>query len=1102
MIILHLSDIHFGRNDPQYGIRDSFEKHDEILDGLLQVIAGLDKEFMPEHIVVTGDIAWHGKQNEFDEAKDWFKKLLRITGLSGKDISFCVGNHDIDLSRKCHREQLENGMIQRIDALYQYENLMISEPPLYAYNRFCCEMGMEPYIYPLGEEMEYSYSVGYKDVLFPSGRKIRLASFNTSLLLGSGLSEDQMWLGQPQIKTLIQNGILPPTDDIWYTIALFHHSSRFLHPNETSSYDGRPATLTLLGSYADLLLCGHTESAGKPRLMKQSGGGNIFSAGAAYYSDTHANSFALLYVAEQKKAMAILPYVYENGWREYDYAEDDLRPLARQAELPETTVLYGGELLLEAEGESFPIPLGQYQRLSKGQKVSLDNRMDIMSPFQVSWTQGEPVSLSLPDRKKRMVEDLLRFRNCQEWLENHSPQEVCFQIRDAHGATLAEGKGCVLKKQLDYGTEVLWKIIRIENAFHALFELPDEMTSQDEDTISMLLSLAENGHTCWNEPPHTHQEPLHQRQLEKLLKRAEDHNRFYLCSRENITVTLFHTDVSFPGMTIMTGPYEADQKDLQRKVQTLCPGDRRMAVFQNVPGAKTYLVWDHERFWWLERSFDEAQIFQVETLHSMIQTHEQAEKAEQEKNMAKESIRLTITLPSGERPLVEYGRHFNVHGAIEHDADLPDDAVLTVRLFNSKGQVLRYARQDRKNNRNLYAYHPDLTAYPEEMDPGRKGLFDFGFPELMVKDTEHPMESMRDATIKCWYSDDNYKAFIVSATGVEQGRIFEDGVGFLDENGAPYPMLEMGDYRIEVEMTTADGESLARVAKEIRIGRRTAQAIVRFNPWEHRLNMTKWCQDMNFGIINDVLTGYLVPYTGTWLYHMGLLPLYRSNDIALYQDIPIHMFVYLVDPTSTSYETELAYLQSCGAVGNPKRFHAYHYDIGEALVGSGRSYERRGKIVEFPEDDLMALCRVDVVNAKAKENSFNLDEEAVETMIFDLDRVTVAAGDTIAITGVVKPWQLDPGDFHLRRDNTYEIRDSVHELHYELDDGETVRQETRRLLMERIDIHPIGTSVYEFYNLFSIDPSLKGKDLTIRVTACDKRGEKSGASKQLTIHVR
>ena len=476
-------------------------------------------------------------------------------------------------------------------------------------------------------------------------------------------------------------------------------------------------------------------------------------------------------------------------------------------------------------------------------------------------------------------------------------------------------------------------------------------------------------------------------------------------------------------------------------------------------------------------------------------------------------MKLYISVPAGEQGFVEFGRHFNVQGSIEYEGStayeegaghrgvLPEDCVFTVRLIDSQGQVLRYTRQTQKNNRNVYLDHPDLTTYPEEMDPGREGLLLFGFPELLVKDLAHPEESLRNATIKCWYSDDCFKAVIVSATGVAQGSIFEDGMGYLDENGAPYTVLPEGNYTVEAELATVDGRCLARTAKEIRIGRSAAQAIVRFHPDAHREKMIEWCQENQFSVSNETLPGYLEAYTGTWLYHMGLLPMYRANDIVMYETAQVHMFVYLIDPTSTSYETELAYLQTKGVIEDPKRFSAYYYDIGEAVIGSGRAYERRGRILAFAEDQFLALCRVDVVNEKARENRFDLSEEAVEEMCTDLNQVTVPAGCTIAITGVVRPWQLDPRAFALRPDNTYEMRDSVCALHYVLDDGETVRRETRSLLMERFAGQSIGTSVYEFYNLFQIDSSLKGKDLTIRLCACDRSGEKNGARGEVTVHV-
>ena len=42
MNILHLSDIHFGRNYPEYGLNESFEHHDEILDGIIHEMETMD----------------------------------------------------------------------------------------------------------------------------------------------------------------------------------------------------------------------------------------------------------------------------------------------------------------------------------------------------------------------------------------------------------------------------------------------------------------------------------------------------------------------------------------------------------------------------------------------------------------------------------------------------------------------------------------------------------------------------------------------------------------------------------------------------------------------------------------------------------------------------------------------------------------------------------------------------------------------------------------------------------------------------------------------------------------------------------------------------
>lgn len=463
--------------------------------------------------------------------------------------------------------------------------------------------------------------------------------------------------------------------------------------------------------------------------------------------------------------------------------------------------------------------------------------------------------------------------------------------------------------------------------------------------------------------------------------------------------------------------------------------------------------------------------------------------------------KLIITEPSAREPLIDHGRHFSVNGMIGHTSSVPDDAVLTVSLLDSSGRVVRYARQTKKNSAQMWAYHPDLTAYGEELDPGREKLKKIGFAELMVKDATRPEESFRDATLKCWYGDGSFKSMIVSATDAAHGAAADDGIGLLDGDGEPYSALERGSYTIVAELCSREGETLASDSKRIVIGNHRDHIICRFNPRAHREKMTAWSEEIGITMTNDSLPGYLDPYIGRWQYHMGLLAMYRANDLAMYRGPKIHMFVYLIDPTSTSYETELAYLQSMGYVKDPERFAAYHYDIGEAVLSEGKENERRGSISEFEKNEYLHVYRIDTVNASAEENVYDLSGRAVVSHHTDTADLCVRAGEDIAVTGVVRPWQLDASDFKLRRDNIYDIANSVSSIKYVFSDGEREWSDERELMLERIDSYSIGRSVYEFYNIFRIGEALRGKTLTVTLTACDRRGENPQAKKTVEIKV-
>ena len=481
-------------------------------------------------------------------------------------------------------------------------------------------------------------------------------------------------------------------------------------------------------------------------------------------------------------------------------------------------------------------------------------------------------------------------------------------------------------------------------------------------------------------------------------------------------------------------------------------------------------------------------------------------------------IRLEITDPSEEDSIVEYRRHISVQGRILYETGsgeetgeggpgedgswtpegrIPLGISFTFLLKNEKGDVLREVGTDIKNNRNIYAYHPLLTTYPEEMDPGRRDFVAYGFPPLVVKSIASPMESLRDASIKAWFSDQEFKAMFVAATDMEHGLIFDDGMGFLGADGQPLDLLPEGNYVIEVLLRDEEGTELAIATRKIRIGSYPDVAIVRFNPPSHKARMLEWFKTKNIHVLNDLIPGYLDSYLGPWLYHKGLLPMYLAGDISQYANSVVHMFLYLLDPTSTSYSTELAFLEEQGVVENVERMHFYYYDIGEAslskvvhgnagtadaagdvadagmvgdpgnagtadtvgdvvdagMVGdSGNDGTRTAEILEFAPFDYLALTRIDLVDGQCKENVYDTTESHTVKSLVDLEKepLEIPTGQRFAITGVVRPWQICQEDIHRLKDNTYEWWDGFSRVHYIFDDGEKTWEEDRKPGMERL----------------------------------------------------
>ena len=94
---MHLSDIHFCK--PRKAVEDPYDLDADLRDQLEQDVARLRESVGPfDGIIVSGDIAFAGREHEYDVAVDWLRKLSGICGAKPEAVWCVPGNHDADRS--------------------------------------------------------------------------------------------------------------------------------------------------------------------------------------------------------------------------------------------------------------------------------------------------------------------------------------------------------------------------------------------------------------------------------------------------------------------------------------------------------------------------------------------------------------------------------------------------------------------------------------------------------------------------------------------------------------------------------------------------------------------------------------------------------------------------------------------------------------------------------------------------------------------------------------------------------------------------------------------------------------------------------------------
>lgn len=207
LILVHLSDIHFRKPAPG----DVYDLDTPLRDALESNAVAVFRELgAPRAILVTGDIAFSGKTEEYRRASTWLEKLCASIGCEPVQVWCVPGNHDVDRqlilsdhSMRDARTNLRKCKVTEIDSeIEDYLNgPRVFYEPLDAYNDFAARFQC-----PLTKEAP----VWRESFTLNDGSVLKLHGFNSVLISDKWDNdrENKLVLGRHQYSGLMaQDGV-------------------------------------------------------------------------------------------------------------------------------------------------------------------------------------------------------------------------------------------------------------------------------------------------------------------------------------------------------------------------------------------------------------------------------------------------------------------------------------------------------------------------------------------------------------------------------------------------------------------------------------------------------------------------------------------------------------------------------------------------------------------------------------------------------------------------------------------------------------------------------------------------------------------------------
>ncbi|HHW02050.1 MAG TPA: AAA family ATPase [Thermoanaerobacterales bacterium] len=393
LLIIHLSDIHLKEMERQ---NHFFNKSDRLIEAIQNYCLEYDQLFL----VITGDIAFSGKQSEYLQAMSFIDKIIEeIKKYCGKSFNILMvpGNHDCDHDIKTSkiREAIIDSVLK--NGVKAIDESIIEQ---------CCEVQKEwrelQRVYPHnGQEI-------FKDNLlniieFVNGNyNVIFYAYNTSWL--SKLNEEPGLLFFPH--TYYSKELFKSKADL--TISLFHH------PFCWQQYHNQRDFKSHIEQTSDIVITGHEHVSKKSRLDDFEGNYTEYIEGAVLQDneDPSNSGFNILLIDLENKIHKVETY------------------------------LWNGEIYSCSNRSSDWISYKRYKSLSK-------NIFQINSNFNI-WLDDTEASFSHPFKEKVVLDDIFVYPDLTDLkiekndekskLDKVISSEILFDINETENKILLIGE--------------------------------------------------------------------------------------------------------------------------------------------------------------------------------------------------------------------------------------------------------------------------------------------------------------------------------------------------------------------------------------------------------------------------------------------------------------------------------------------------------------------------------------------------------------------------------------------------------------------------------------------------------------------------------------